>query len=253
MKVDIVTIFPRMVEAGLAEGLLARARDKGVLDARVHDLRAFTTDRHHVVDDSPFGGGPGMVMKPEPFFAAMDWLREHRGVPSAVLLPSPQGTTLTHDVASRLAREPHLVLLCGRYEGIDERVREALATEEISVGDYVVSGGELPALVVVDAVTRLLPGAVGDPDSVVADSFVRGLLDHPHYTRPADFRGMRVPDVLLSGHHAQVRAWRLREALTRTWRRRPDLVDEAQLAAEELQILSELRNDLTREQSDERH
>ncbi len=253
MKVDIVTIFPRMVEAGLAEGLLARARDKGVLDTQVHDLRTFTTDRHHVVDDAPFGGGPGMVMKPEPFFAAMDWLREHRGVPSAVVLPSPQGTSLTHDVAMRLARESHLVLLCGRYEGIDERVREGLATEEISIGDYVVSGGELPALVVVDAVTRLLPGAVGDPDSVVADSFVRGLLDHPHYTRPAEYRGRRVPDVLLSGHHAQVRAWRLREALGRTWRRRPELVDEARLTTEERQLLDEIRHDLTREQNDERH
>jgi tRNA (guanine37-N1)-methyltransferase len=253
VKVDIVTIFPRMVEAGLAEGLLARARDKGVLDALVHDLRSFTTDRHRVVDDTPFGGGPGMVMKPEPFFAAMDWLREHRGVPSAVLLPSPQGTSLTHDVAMRLARESHLVLLCGRYEGIDERVREGLATEEISIGDYVVSGGELPALVVVDAVTRLLPGAVGDPDSVVADSFVRGLLDHPHYTRPAQYRGRQVPDVLLSGHHAQVRAWRLREALARTWRRRPELVDEARLTTEERQLLDEIRHDLTREQNDERH
>lgn len=253
MKVDIVTIFPRMVEAGLAEGLLARAREKGVLDTQVHDLRTFTTDRHHVVDDAPFGGGPGMVMKPEPFFVAMDWLREHRGVPTAVLLPSPQGTSLTHDVAMRLARESHLVLLCGRYEGIDERVREGLATEEISIGDYVVSGGELPALVVVDAVTRLLPGAVGDPDSVVADSFVRGLLDHPHYTRPAEYRGRRVPDVLLSGHHAQVRAWRLREALARTWRRRPELVDEARLTPGERQLLDEIRHDLTREQNDERH
>jgi tRNA (guanine37-N1)-methyltransferase len=169
-----------------------------------------------------------------------------------VVLPSPQGVRFTHAEAVRLSREAHIVVLCGRYEGVDERVREALATEEISIGDYVVSGGELPALVLMDAVTRLLPGAVGDPESVEADSFVRGLLDHPHYTRPAEFRGMRVPEVLLSGHHAQVRRWRLRESLRRTLRRRPDLLAEATLAADERAALNEIAQELTGEQSHER-
>jgi tRNA (guanine37-N1)-methyltransferase len=243
VKVDIVTIFPHMVQAGLDEGLLARARERGVLDAAVHDLREFTTDRHRVVDDSAFGGGPGMVLKPEPLFRAVEWIRAHRGTPDVVMLPSPQGRPLTHREADRLSRLSHLIVLCGRYEGVDERVREALATDEISIGDYVVSGGELPALVIVDAVTRLVPGAVGDPASVEADSFVRGVLDHPHYTRPAEFRGLRVPEVLLSGHHEQVRRWRLREALRRTLERRPDLLERAELGSEEQAVLRDLVRD----------
>jgi tRNA (guanine37-N1)-methyltransferase len=247
VKVDIVTIFPRMVEAGLAEGLLARARARGVLDAVVHDLRAFAPDRHRVVDDTAFGGGPGMVLKPEPLFRAVEWIRAQRGEPSVVILLSPQGVRLTHREACRLSQHAHLVLLCGRYEGIDERVREALATEEVSIGDYVLSGGELPALVVVDAVTRLRPGAVGDPESVDADSFAHGLLDHPHYTRPAEFRGMRVPEVLLSGHHAQVRRWRLREALRRTLARRPDLLGQVPLTADAQAVLDEIRGEQTEE------
>jgi tRNA (guanine37-N1)-methyltransferase len=193
-----------------------------------------------------------MVLKPEPLFRAMEWIREHRGVPSAVILPSPQGTRLTHAGVVRLSREPHIVVLCGRYEGIDERVREALATEEISVGDYVLSGGELPALVIVDAVTRLLPGAVGDPASVEGDSFVQGLLDHPHYTRPADFRGLRVPDVLLSGHHERIRRWRLQQALRRTLERRPDLLDAETMDVEQRAMLNEIREELERERNDER-
>ena len=237
MKVDIVTIFPRMVEAGLAEGVVGRARERGLLDIVVHNLRDFTTDRHHVVDDVPFGGGPGMVMKPEPFFAALAAIGERRGTPDAVLLMSPAGRPFTQGRARDLAAQAHLVVLCGRYEGIDERVREALATDEVSIGDYVLSGGEVPALAVVDAVSRLVPGVVGDEQSVEADSFTRGLLDYPHYTRPAEFEGRRVPDVLLSGHHAEIRRWRREQALRRTLDRRPELVDGAALDAEEREWL----------------
>jgi tRNA (guanine37-N1)-methyltransferase len=211
MKIDVVTIFPKMVEAGLVEGVVGRARTAGVLDIVVHNLRGFTTDKHHVVDDVPFGGGPGMVMKPEPFFAALSAIREQRGQPDAVVMLSPAGERFTQEGAKRLASIGHVVLLCGRYEGIDERVREALATEEVSIGDYVLSGGEIPALAVIDAVARLVPGVVGDDQSVEADSFTRGLLDYPHYTRPAEFEGRKVPTVLLSGHHGEIKKWR-REA-----------------------------------------
>jgi tRNA (guanine37-N1)-methyltransferase len=227
VKIDIVTIFPKMVEAPLAEGIVARAIAKGVLEVRVHDLRDFTTDRHRVVDDMPFGGGPGMVLKPEPLFAAVDRIREQRGTPSAVILTSPDGERLTHAVAERLSALDHLVILCGRYEGVDERVREHLATETISIGDYVVSGGELPALVIVDAVARLIPGVVGDEASVAGDTFARdGLLDFPQYTRPAEFRGHAVPAVLLSGHHAEIEKWRRQQALERTRTHRPDLLKD---------------------------
>jgi tRNA (guanine37-N1)-methyltransferase len=237
MKIDIVTIFPRMVEAGLAEGVVGRARAAGVLDIVVHNLRDFTTDRHHVVDDVPFGGGPGLVMKPEPFFAALAAIRAARGAPDAVVLLSPAGERFTQAGARRLSALRHLVLLCGRYEGIDERVREALATEELSIGDYVLSGGEVPALAVVDAAARLVPGVVGDEQSVEADSFTRGLLDYPHYTRPAECEGRAVPDVLLSGHHAEIRRWRREAALQRTQERRPDLLAAADLDADEREWL----------------
>ena len=227
LKIDIVTIFPRMVEGPLQEGIVARAVTRGLLDIRVHDLRAFTTDRHRVVDDVPFGGGPGMVLKPEPLFAAVEAVRAQRGSPSAVILTSPDGEKLTHDVAARFSGMDHLVILCGRYEGVDERVREHLATDTISIGDYVVSGGELPALVIVDAVARLVPGVVGDEASVAGDTFASGgLLDYPQYTRPADFRGMTVPPVLLSGHHAEIEKWRREQALARTRLHRPDLLKE---------------------------
>jgi tRNA (guanine37-N1)-methyltransferase len=222
-----VTIFPKMVEGPLAEGIVARAIARGLLDVRVHDLRDFTTDRHRVVDDMPFGGGPGMVLKPEPLFAAVDRIRETRGTPSAVILTSPDGARLTHDVAKRLSALDHVVILCGRYEGVDERVREHLATAALSIGDYVVSGGELPALVIVDAVARLVPGVVGDESSVAGDTFARdGLLDFPQYTRPAEFRGMSVPPVLLSGHHAEIEKWRREQAIERTRRHRPDLLNK---------------------------
>jgi tRNA (guanine37-N1)-methyltransferase len=231
VKIDIVTIFPKMVEGPLAEGIVARAIAKGLIDVRVHDLRDSTTDRHRVVDDMPFGGGPGMVLKPEPLFAAVDRIRAERGVPSAVILTSPDGERLTHAVAERLSALDHLVILCGRYEGVDERVREHLATETISIGDYVVSGGELPALVIVDAVARLIPGVVGDEASVAGDTFAReGLLDFPQYTRPAEFRGHGVPAVLLSGHHAEIEKWRRQQALERTRKHRPDLLNKESMS-----------------------
>jgi tRNA (guanine37-N1)-methyltransferase len=241
MKIDIITIFPKMVEAGLSEGVVARARASGLLDIVVHNLRDHTTDRHRVVDDVPFGGGPGMVMKPEPLFAAVDAVRAARGTVEHVLVTSPAGRVFTQRDARRLADAGGFVVICGRYEGIDDRVRQHLATEEVSIGDYVVSGGELPALVIVDAVSRLVPGVVGDEQSVEGDSFARGLLDYPHFTRPAEFRGHRVPDVLVSGHHGEIRKWRRREALERTLAQRPDLIENAALDADEQEMLRDLR------------
>jgi tRNA (guanine37-N1)-methyltransferase len=243
MKFDIVTIFPRMFDAPLGEGVVARGVEAGVIDLKVHDLRDFTTDRHRVVDDVPYGGGPGMVMKPEPFFRADAHIRATRGTPGAVLLTSPQGRRLTQTDATRLAALDHVVILCGRYEGIDDRVRQQVATEEISIGDYVLSGGELAALVIVDVVSRLVPGVVGDERSVAADSFSRGLLDYPHFTRPAEFQGLVVPEVLLSGHHREIARWRAREAVRRTMALRPELLagaalDEDERAAHE-QVLRE--------------
>src|SRR5262245_41474341 len=224
MTVDVITIFPAMVEAGLAEGVVGRARERGLVDIRVRDLREYTDDRHRSVDDVPYGGGPGMVMKPEPLFRAVEAVAAERGQPSAVVLMTPQGRQFSHAEADRLSRLERLVVICGRYEGVDERVAEALVTDEISIGDYVLSGGELPALVVIDATVRLVPGVVGDADSVEGESFVQGVLDHPHYTRPAVFRGMAVPDVLISGHHAEIERWRREERMRRTRARRPDLL-----------------------------
>jgi len=224
MTVDVITIFPAMVEAGLAEGIVGRARERGLVDLRVRDLREYTDDRHRSVDDVPYGGGPGMVMKPEPLFRAVEAIAAERGTPSAVVLMTPQGRRFSHAEAERLSRLERIIVICGRYEGVDERVAEALVTDEISIGDYVLSGGELPALVVIDAAVRLVPGVVGDADSVDGEAFVRGVLDHPHYTRPAVFRGMAVPDVLISGHHAEIERWRRDERMRRTRARRPDLL-----------------------------
>jgi len=250
VKFDIVTIFPRMFDQTLAEGVVGRGIESGRVDVAVHDLRDFTTDRHRTVDDVPFGGGPGMVLKAEPLFAAVDRIRATRGEPGAVLLTSPQGRRLTQAGAERLRELGHVAILCGRYEGVDDRVRQHLATEEISIGDYVLSGGELAALVIVDAVSRLVPGVVGDAGSVAADSFARGLLDYPHFTRPAEFRGWTVPDVLLSGHHGRIEAWRRREALRRTLRARPDLLAGATLDDDERRVIRELSEEGA---DDERH
>ncbi len=224
MTIDVVTIFPAMIEAGLADGVVGRARTRGEVDIRVRDLREYTDDRHRTVDDIPYGGGPGMVMKPEPLFRAVEAITAERGQPSAVVLMTPQGRPFSHAEAERLSRLERMVLICGRYEGVDERVAETIVTDEISIGDYVLSGGELPALVVIDATVRLVPGVVGDAGSVAEDSFAGGLLDYPHYTRPAVFRGLGVPDVLVSGHHAEIERWRRDEQLRRTRARRPDLL-----------------------------
>jgi tRNA (guanine37-N1)-methyltransferase len=246
MKFDIVTIFPRMIEAALAEGVVSRGIASGVLDVKVHDLRDHTTDRHRSVDDVPYGGGPGMVMKPEPLVRAVEEIRSRRGTPDAVILLSPQGTRFTQAEAGRLSKLSHIVLLCGRYEGMDERMPELLGASEISLGDFVVSGGEMPAMIVVDAVSRLIPGVVGDEQSVAEDSFSRGLLDHPHYTRPAEFGGLKVPEVLLSGHHADVRRWRKKTALARTLDRRPDLIESAALDDEDRELLEEILKERTK-------
>jgi tRNA (guanine37-N1)-methyltransferase len=240
MRFDIVTIFPRMIEAALAEGILAKAIQRELLTVRARDLRQFTDDRHRTVDDVPYGGGPGMVLKAEPLFRAVEAIEKESGAPQAIVLVSPHGRQFSQLEASRLAAFDRVVILCGRYEGIDDRVRENLATEELSIGDYVLSGGELPALVIVDAVARLIPGVVGDEDSVAGDSFSRGLLDFPHFTRPAEFRDWKVPEVLVSGHHGEIRKWRKRQALELTLMRRPELLADAELDMEEQEILREL-------------
>ena len=223
MRIDVITIFPGILESPLRESLLGRAIEAGLVDVRVHDLRDSTTDKHRQVDDESYGGGPGMVLKPEPVFAAVESLGagERR-----TLLLSPAGRRLDQDLARELAAEPWLVLICGRYEGVDERVAEGLPAEEVSIGDYVVAGGEVPALVVLEAVTRLVPGVIGREESHEQDSFGdAGVLDHPHYTRPAEFRGMRVPETLLSGNHAEIERWRREAALEKTRRNRPDLLE----------------------------
>ena len=244
MIVDIVTIFPRMVEGALSEGVIGRARESGVIDVRAWDLRDFTDDRHRTVDDVAYGGGPGMVMKPAPIFAAVEAIGRERGKADAVVLMTPQGRPFSHGEAARLSAMDRVVIICGRYEGVDERVAEGLVTDELSIGDYVLTGGELPALVVVDAVTRLVPGVVGDSASVVEDSFVGGLLDYPHYTRPAEFAGRVVPDVLLSGHHGEIDRWRRRERVRRTAERRPDLIERAELTADDRRELERWREEV---------
>ncbi len=223
MRIDVLTIFLGIFEGPLHESLLGKAIEAGSVDVRVHDIRDFTTDKHRQVDDEPFGGGPGMVMKPEPIFAAVESLGE--GSRRTILL-SPGGRRLDQALVRELSLEPWLVLICGRYEGVDERVVDGLPAEEVSIGDYVLSGGEVPALVLLEAVTRLVPGVVGREESLVAESFEEGVLDHPHYTRPQEFRGMRVPDVLVSGNHAEIERWRREAALEKTRRYRPDLLEE---------------------------
>ena len=223
MRVDVLTIFPRIFDSPLGESLLGKAMSSGVLDVRVHDLREHTTDRHRTMDDEPYGGGPGMVMLAEPILAAVDALG---GGDKRVVVLSPAGRRLDQSLVRELAETAWLVLICGRYEGIDERVIEALSAEEVSIGDYVLSGGEVPALVVLEAVTRLVPGVIGREESHEQDSFgPEGLLDHPHYTRPAEVRGIAVPDVLLSGNHAEVDRWRREAAFEKTRRTRPDLLE----------------------------
>ena len=244
LRIDVVTIFPAMVRAAFSEGIVSRAIGSGLASVAVHDLRDYTDDRHRSVDDAPFGGGPGMVMKAEPFFRAVEALwPEGRAANDALVLLSPRGRVLTQAVAADLARRQRLALLCGRYEGIDERVTLGLDADEISLGDFVLTGGEVAALAIVEATVRLLPGALGDEESARQDSFSDGLLDHPHFTRPAVIRGLGVPEVLLSGDHGKVRRWRRREALRITRRRRPDLIAKASLTSEDQALLREVERE----------
>jgi len=238
MRIDVVTLFPAMIEGQARFGVQGRAIAKGLLQVVTWNPRDFSLDRHHAVDDRPYGGGPGMVMQVQPLRAALHAARAD-GDPAPVIYLSPQGARFDQARARELAGRQRLILLAGRYEGIDERVIDLEVDEEISIGDYVLSGGELPALVVLDAVTRLLPGALGDADSAQEDSFVDGLLDYPHYTRPEEIDGLPVPEVLVGGHHAEIRRWRHKQALGRTWLRRPDLLDARQLDTEQQALLNE--------------
>lgn len=242
VRFDVFSLFPDVFTPYLETSILQRARQTALVEVHLHNIRDWTTDRHHVCDDIPYGGGGGMVMKPEPIFAAIEAVL---GAPPAcpVILLTPQGRVFTQAVAQQLSHQPHLALLCGRYEGIDERVRQHLVTDEISIGDYVLSGGELPAMVLIDAITRLIPGALGDPEGAWDDSYATGLLEYPHYTRPPVFRHWRVPEVLLSGDHGRIAQWRRQQALLRTWQRRPDLLEKADLSASDRDFLSGLQRE----------
>lgn len=240
MRFDIITIFPEIFRGVFEFGIVRRAAEAGLVEIGIHDLRDYTHDRHRQVDDRPFGGGAGMVMKPEPLFSAVEALTADEPGANVVLL-SPQGRLLTQTLATEYSRKSRLFLICGRYEGVDERVVEHLVTDELSIGDYVLSGGEIPAMVVVDAVTRLIPGALGCDQSAERESFVGGLLDYPHYTRPADFRGMSAPEVLVNGNHAEIEKWRRRKAIEKTLRRRPDLIEGRVLSDEERKEIEEIR------------
>lgn len=239
LRFDVFTLFPEVFSPYLDASILKRARENGLVDVQLHNIRDWTTDRHHVCDDMPYGGGGGMVMKPEPIFTSVEAVL---GSPPScpVILLDPQGRVFTQAVAQELSQHPHLALLCGRYEGIDERVREHLVSDEISIGDYVLSGGELPALVLIDAITRLIPGALGDPEGAWDDSHATGLLEYPQYTRPLKFREWGVPDILLSGDHGKIARWRHQQALLRTRQRRPDLLDKADLSDTDRDFLQSL-------------
>ena len=241
MHFDVFSIFPETLKPYLEISILQRAIENGLLEVQMHDIRSWTTDRHHTTDDAPYGGGGGMVMKPDPVFRAVE---EILGAPPAcpLILLTPQGRVFTQQIAMELAQKPRLALLCGRYEGVDERIRAHLVTDEISIGDYVLTGGELPAMILIDAVARLIPGVLGDPDGAMDDSHASGLLEYPHYTRPVDFRGWQVPPVLLSGNHAEIARWRRQQALLRTRLRRPDILEKAELTDEDRKILSRIEN-----------
>ncbi len=239
MRFDILTLFPRMFCGPFDESIIARARQAGLIQIHLHNIRDYAEGKHKVTDDYPFGGGPGMVMKPQPIFDCLAAVRAMDPEPGRVILLTPQGRVLTQAIVRELAGLPRLILICGHYEGVDERVREALVDDEISIGDYVVSGGEIAAIVLVDAVARLVPGVVGSPESLREESHAAGLLEYPQYTRPAVFRGMAVPDILLSGHHGEIAKWRRRQSILRTALRRPDLLARAQLTDEERAWLAE--------------
>jgi tRNA (guanine37-N1)-methyltransferase len=242
VRFDVFTLLPEVFGPYLQASILQRANQRGLAEVILHNIRAWTSDRHHITDDEPYGGGGGMVMKPDPIFAAVE---DVLGAPPRcpVILLTPQGRLFNQKLAIELSQASHLALICGRYEGIDERVRQHLVTDEISIGDYVLTGGELPALILIDAIIRLLPGVLGDPDGAWDDSHASGLLEYPHYTRPAEFRGWGVPEVLLSGDHARIARWRREQALLRTWYRRPDLLSTAQLSESDKKFLAKLDND----------
>ena len=236
MRFDVLTLFPEMFGGPLQASLLGRAIEAGLIQVHIHNIRDYAEDRHQVVDDYTYGGGPGMLMKPQPLFKAVEGVTALDSPEGRVILLTPQGRLLNHDVAAELSQEPRLILVCGHYEGVDERVRERLVDDEISIGDYVLSGGELPAMVVIEAVARRLPGVLGSEASLAEESHAQGLLEYPQYTRPAEFRGWTVPEVLLSGHHAQIAEWRRRQSVLRTARRRPDLLARAALSEEERRL-----------------
>jgi len=243
MHFHILTLFPDIFEGVFNESIVKRAREAGLVSVATHNIRDYATDKHRMTDDTPYGGGGGMIMKPEPIFRAVEAvldLEEGQEPEVPVILLSPQGRVFTQSAAREFSKHPHLVLICGHYEGVDERVRQFLATDEVSIGDYVLTGGEIPAMVIVDAVTRLVPGVLGDPGATFEDSHAERLLEYPHYTRPAVFRGHSVPEVLLSGNHAEIVRWRRREALRRTLERRPDLLAKAQLSPADQELLRHL-------------
>ncbi|MBI4615683.1 MAG: tRNA (guanosine(37)-N1)-methyltransferase TrmD [Planctomycetes bacterium] len=242
MRIDVLTLFPRMFEGVFAESILKRAQERGLVSVRLVDIRDYSEDRHRTVDDRPYGGGPGMVLKPEPVFKAVESIPAAPGEVVRRILLTPQGKRFDQAYARDLAAADHLVLVCGHYEGFDERIREGLSLEEVSIGDFVLTGGEIPAMLVVDAVVRLVSGVLGDAESAEFESFSRGQLDHPHYTRPPEFRGMRVPDILLSGNHEEIRRWREEQSATRTLARRPDLLVDGEGAAGMRSAECEMRN-----------
>lgn len=237
MHIDILTLFPEMMEGTLENSILKRAKNKEQFDYRFVNFRDYSTNKHEKVDDYPYGGGAGMVLTAQPIFDAVEAVKEESNAKPRVILMCPQGETYTQQKAEELAEEEHLIIICGHYEGYDERIREHVVTDEISIGDYVLTGGEIGALAVIDSVVRLIPEVLGNEASAVEDSFSTGLLEHPHYTRPADFRGMKVPDVLLEGNHAKIDEWRKKESLRRTWKRRPDLLKKTQLSEADQQLL----------------
>lgn len=243
MHCEIITIFPEIFDAYFSLGIFGKAIQKGIVEAKVHNLRDYTIDRHRTVDDYPYGGGPGMVLKPEPLFRAVKSIKSD-GIETCTIMVSPQGRRFDQEMAISLSREKkRFLFICGRYEAVDERVREGLVDLEISIGDYILSGGELPALVIIDSIVRLLPGALGDEHSVEEESFSWGILDYPHYTRPPEHEGLKVPDVLLSGNHGEIARWRRKEALRRTLRRRPELIESASLTEEDYKLLSEIKEE----------
>ncbi|OGO15773.1 MAG: tRNA (guanosine(37)-N1)-methyltransferase TrmD [Chloroflexi bacterium RBG_16_48_8] len=243
MRMDVFTLLPEVMETYLHTSILGRAQTAGLLDVKLHNIRDYTTDRHRTTDDEPFGGGGGMVMKPEPIFAAVETILGSGLGEVPVILLTPQGRLFSQKVAMELSQLPRLALICGRYEGVDERIRQYLATDELSIGDYVLTGGEIPALTVIDAVARLIPGVLGDSEAMNKDSHTKGLLEHPHYTRPSNFRGWEVPEVLLSGDHGRIDAWRHQQSLKRTIIRRPDLLREAHLSEHDQAIIAKMIED----------